>query len=315
MNTAFGASPIAADGKLYLADELGDVHIVGAGPEYEYLGANELEEYCLATPAISGTLLFVRTVGHLFAIGKGGKTKGIQMRVGEGKPGEKIDLSSVKTDGSITDLQELIKIVSAKLQTISSIQYDMDVKGVEASETTFGSYAFKTRMMGWIPYGFPEYFYVEGDFKAVKEEDSRLFAGGSDGSQFYFLDKTSDTLEKGIELDDMGDDFLLVEMGIIAEFVSDDPFSWEETAEKKEMLGKKEINGKECYELSFLFPQYDNFEKIWYISVQNFLPQALEIKYSLENGKRGGHIQILSKITINQQIDPETFKIVNLKDR
>jgi outer membrane protein assembly factor BamB len=315
MQTAFGASPIAADGKLYLADELGDVHIVAAGPEYEYLGANEMEEYCLASPAISGNLLFVRTVGHLFAIGKGGKTKGIQMQVEEGKPGEKIDLTSVKTDGSISDLQELIKIVSAKLQTISSIEYDMDVKGVEASETTLGSYTFKTKMLGWILYGFPEYFYVEGDHKAVKEEASRLFAGGSDGSQFYFLDKTSNTIEKGIELDDMGDDFLLVEMGIIAEFVSDDPFSWEKTAEKKELRGKKEINGEECYELSFVFPQYDNFEKIWYISVQNFLPQALEIKYSQEDGKRGGYIQTLSKVTINQLTDPETFKIENIKDR
>ena len=72
MQGAFTASPVAADGKLYLADEYGDIHIVEAGPEYKLLKTNKLHESCLASPSISGGLLFVRTIGHLFAIGKGG---------------------------------------------------------------------------------------------------------------------------------------------------------------------------------------------------------------------------------------------------
>jgi outer membrane protein assembly factor BamB len=315
MRTAFTASPVAADGKLYLADEFGDIHIVNAGPEYEYFGANELAESCLSTPAISGNLLFVRTVGHLFAIGKGGKTKGIETRIEEEEPIKEIDLSAVKTDGSITDPLEIIKIVSAKLRTISSVEYDMTLKGAEAMEATLGMYTLKIIMQGdLVGYGLPEYFYVEGEYKGSEKDAARIFAGSSDGNRFYYLDKNSNTIKDGIELNDMGRDFQPVSMGLITEFMSDDPFSMEKTAEKKEMLGKEEINGKECYMLSFQFPQYQDYEIIWYISVQNFLPQARMLKYTLQGDQRGGYIQTLSNISLNQPKDPGIFKLEDKKN-
>ncbi|MFC2156865.1 hypothetical protein ACFLT9_03435, partial [Acidobacteriota bacterium] len=113
---------------------------------------------------------------------------------------------------------------------------------------------------------------------------------------------------------DMGNDFQLLTMGIIADFVSNDPLSMERTAEKTEIRGKKEINGEECYELSCVFPQYQDYEIVWFLSVQSFLPQEKWLKYTLNNGKKGGYIQALSNIKINHLKDPKAFKIEELKD-
>jgi outer membrane protein assembly factor BamB len=72
---AFTASPVAADGKLYFASEDGEVFVVRAGPKYEYLGANPMGEVIMATPAVSDGLIFVRTTGHLFAVGEAATAK------------------------------------------------------------------------------------------------------------------------------------------------------------------------------------------------------------------------------------------------
>jgi outer membrane protein assembly factor BamB len=66
---AFTASPVASDGKIYLASEDGDVFVVKAGPKYELLSKNPVGEVMMATPAISDGLLIVRTVSHLYAFG------------------------------------------------------------------------------------------------------------------------------------------------------------------------------------------------------------------------------------------------------
>lgn len=67
-STGFSASPVAADGKLYVTSEVGDVYVVGAGPEFELLAENSLDEVAMATPAISEGVLYFRTRGHLVAI-------------------------------------------------------------------------------------------------------------------------------------------------------------------------------------------------------------------------------------------------------
>lgn len=63
----FSASPVAADGKLYFTSEEGDVFVVRAGRQFERLATNTLGEISMATPAISGGLLIVRTRSQLVA--------------------------------------------------------------------------------------------------------------------------------------------------------------------------------------------------------------------------------------------------------
>jgi outer membrane protein assembly factor BamB len=70
---AFTASPLASDGKIYLASEDGDVFVVKAGPKYELLSKNPVGEVMMATPAISNGIVIVRTVSHLYAFGNTAK--------------------------------------------------------------------------------------------------------------------------------------------------------------------------------------------------------------------------------------------------
>ena len=68
--SAFTASPVAADDKVYLASEDGRVFVLKAGPAYELLATNDMAESTLATPAFSEGLMFWRTQNHVLAVGR-----------------------------------------------------------------------------------------------------------------------------------------------------------------------------------------------------------------------------------------------------
>lgn len=63
------ASPVAADGKLYLAARDGLVSVVKTGPKFELLAQNELGEDISSSPAVSQGVLYLRTFSALYAIG------------------------------------------------------------------------------------------------------------------------------------------------------------------------------------------------------------------------------------------------------
>ncbi len=67
---AYSASPVAADGKIYFTSEEGEIHVIKAGPVYGLLATNTMGEPCLATPAIAGGMIYVRTSKHLYGIGE-----------------------------------------------------------------------------------------------------------------------------------------------------------------------------------------------------------------------------------------------------
>ena len=66
--SGFSASPVAANGRLYLSSEDGDVYVVKAGRTYELLSTNSMGEPVMATPAIAGNTLFIRTPSRLVAV-------------------------------------------------------------------------------------------------------------------------------------------------------------------------------------------------------------------------------------------------------
>ena len=66
----FSASPVAADGKIYLSNEDGDILVVAAGEKFAHLATNSLGELLMATPALSESVMYVRTAQSVFAIGR-----------------------------------------------------------------------------------------------------------------------------------------------------------------------------------------------------------------------------------------------------
>ena len=64
----FTASPLAYNGKIYCFSERGNAVAVKAGADFEVVGVSELDEMIMATPAISGDRLLIRTIDHLYCI-------------------------------------------------------------------------------------------------------------------------------------------------------------------------------------------------------------------------------------------------------
>lgn len=65
----YTASPVAADGKIYLVGESGETLVLRAGRKPEVLARNAIEGRVLASPAICGGRLYIRTDDQVIAIG------------------------------------------------------------------------------------------------------------------------------------------------------------------------------------------------------------------------------------------------------
>lgn len=71
--SGFTASPWAYGGKVFCLSEDGDTFVFQAGPQYKLVGKNSLDEMCMATPALAGDNLLIRTASKLYCIRKTGK--------------------------------------------------------------------------------------------------------------------------------------------------------------------------------------------------------------------------------------------------
>ena len=64
------ASPVAADDKVYLIGQGGQVSVLKAMGEWEVLGVNEMDDEVYATPAIADGRIYIRTRSALYSFGK-----------------------------------------------------------------------------------------------------------------------------------------------------------------------------------------------------------------------------------------------------
>jgi outer membrane protein assembly factor BamB len=70
IGSGYSASPVAADGKIYLSNEDGEMLVIGAGDKFTHLATNSMGELLMATPALSEGVMYVRSSNSLFAIGR-----------------------------------------------------------------------------------------------------------------------------------------------------------------------------------------------------------------------------------------------------
>ena len=66
----FTASPVAADGNVYLQSETGETIVLKAGRALKLLARNAIGERSVAAPAISKGQIFIRTDAHLVCVGR-----------------------------------------------------------------------------------------------------------------------------------------------------------------------------------------------------------------------------------------------------
>ncbi len=70
VGSGYSASPVAADGKIYLSNEDGEMLVIEAGATFKHLATNSMGETLMATPALSQGVMYVRGSHTLFAIGR-----------------------------------------------------------------------------------------------------------------------------------------------------------------------------------------------------------------------------------------------------
>jgi outer membrane protein assembly factor BamB len=70
IGSGYSASPVAADGKIYLSNEDGEMLVIEAGATFRHIATNSMDETLMATPALSQGVMYVRGARTLFAIGK-----------------------------------------------------------------------------------------------------------------------------------------------------------------------------------------------------------------------------------------------------
>ena len=66
----YSASPLIANGRIYVTNESGLTSVFRTGPEFELLAENPLDDYTLSSPAVSDGQIFIRTTQYLYAIGE-----------------------------------------------------------------------------------------------------------------------------------------------------------------------------------------------------------------------------------------------------
>jgi outer membrane protein assembly factor BamB len=64
----YAASPIYADGRIYFFNQQGKTTVLKPGRAFEAITTNTLATGCMASPAVSGKALFLRTKTHLYRI-------------------------------------------------------------------------------------------------------------------------------------------------------------------------------------------------------------------------------------------------------
>lgn len=69
----YSASPVAAEGKIFVVNEEGKVAVLRAGRDWDVLAVNDLGEGSFATPALSQGRIYVRTDEALWCFGSAGK--------------------------------------------------------------------------------------------------------------------------------------------------------------------------------------------------------------------------------------------------
>lgn len=64
----YSSSPVLADGKIYATNEEGSTTVIEAGDKFKILATNKLNDYTLASPAVSGSQIFIRTSNYLYCL-------------------------------------------------------------------------------------------------------------------------------------------------------------------------------------------------------------------------------------------------------
>jgi outer membrane protein assembly factor BamB len=70
LGAGYSASPVLADGRIYICDVRATTLVIAPGRQFKQLAANKLDAGCMASPAVAGKAIFLRTKTHVYRLGQ-----------------------------------------------------------------------------------------------------------------------------------------------------------------------------------------------------------------------------------------------------
>ncbi len=312
---AYCASPVAADGRIYFTNEDCQIHVIKAGREYEHLATNSIRGVCLATPAISGSTLFVRTARGLYAVARTDKRvrdepEAVE-QVAEAKeaPAESAGVDLSASAGQLNDPVEILRRADAAARAVDVVKYDLVIETTGGAKERMGS--LKATIVGtgyWD--GLPLKFVIEGEHLPAGASEARRFTAGSDGNLYYLVDHGAKTAHEELELGVLGSFARPVNFSVVTEFHDPDALSEEIAGTAHELRASRQIGGADCYAVHVVYDsQGYSSEATWYFSKKDFLPRRYHFSYELPDGEKGTFLFILSNLAVEPELDPEVFQL------
>jgi len=269
---AYTASPVSAAGRIYFTSEDGDIHVVKAGRQFERLASNQVGGVCLATPAIAGDMLLVRTSRDLIGFARGVKVEPLaKPETQPDKQPQTEPFIAIDADG-LTDPIEIMKRCDARLRQIDAASYRIRVKARGRLTERIGGLEATVRGRGYAD-RLPQQFEFDAQVFSPRGGPGLTVKAGSDGNRYYVLDPNHKTAHVDLDPRILGRFGRYVMGGMMVEFHHPQPMA-DEIKGKLELLSDATVEGEPCWRVKVAYDNAYAPEAIWYISKRDFLPRA-----------------------------------------
>ena len=311
---AFAASPVASDGRIYFTNEDCATHVVKAGAAYEHLGTNHVPGVCLATPAISEGMFFVRTSTHVWGLGRTEKRLVFASApeaesAAQPAPATATAAAPPTPVGELTDAVAILRAADAAARAVRAATYDVVVEPTGAATGQYPALEARVASTGWIQ-GLPERFRVDAVVRPPGAAQPFRILGGSDGNRYYLVDHEAKVVHQDLEVQVIGRHRRAVLSSLVTELHHPEPFSQEIESPVREFLGIAEVEGEPCYQVRVVYDAEASYQATWSFSKKDLLPRRRADLFTLQEGQKGGRVITIRKLVANPDLAADAFVLV-----
>lgn len=211
--------------------------------------------------------------------------------------------------GELTDPLEILRKVDAAAKAVNSVQYDVSLTvGGALAEGGAPSGEFSFIVFGYQN-GAPKKYMADAKIKLRGESKVRRVTAGSDYDTYFVIDHAAKIAYEDLDPIVLGTAARVFQEAAMIEYVHDAPFSDEQNAKSRKLLGTKTIGGEECYEIHVVYTSKRAPEGTWCFSKKDFLPRQRTDHFSLGERGTGTRTKTITNLVVNPKIGPDTFKL------
>lgn len=217
--------------------------------------------------------------------------------------------SGVLAEGT-DDGKEILKKVDATSKAVMAVSYSGSYKAEGALASRIPTLEGKVMVLGPVEGGVPKKFRIEAKVTAPDSSETKSLVVGSDGENFYLIDRTAKTVYEDIDPAVIGRTGQRVMGLVMQEFLHPTPFSDEINA-KSEMKGTAKVGDEECWKI---FVDYGTAAggqtAMWYFCKKDNLPRQVDRTRSSQSGEKTTTFQVVTNLKADPKFKDGAFKVV-----